>query len=194
VILCASVAHAKDGEIMGTWAADARTKGGLGSMMVFSESGIVTTTFGALVDFTYEIDGQRIRTIYKKGKTGSSDHEEEYKIVADTLIIDGENPDPAMRLEMKRIGLVTPGTQPVVGVWQFMHYTGIPATWQYTTNGLAQLSVPMHTSRGRYTISGSNLSLTMDGESPTEFKIEIRGDSLTLFEPGRQQRFTRVVP
>jgi hypothetical protein len=193
-LLCASVAHANGGEIVGTWAADARTKGGLGGMMVFSENGLVTTTFGAVVDFKYEIDGQSIRTIYEKDKTGNSDHKETYKIVADTLIIDAENPDPAKRLEMKRIGPATPGTQPVVGVWQFTHYTGKPATWQYTTNGLAQLSVPMLTSRGRYAISGSNLSLAMEGESPTELRIELRGDSLTIFKPDRQQRFTRVMP
>jgi hypothetical protein len=194
LLLRASVAHAEGGEIVGTWAADARTKGGLASMMVFSESGLVTTTFGAVVDFKYEIDGQSIRTIYERDKTGNSDHKWTYKIVADTLIIDGENPDHTKQLEMKRIGPVTPGTQPVVGVWQFMHYTGVPATWQYTTNGLAQLSVPMHTSRGRYTVSGSTLSLAMDRESPAEFKIELRGDSLTIVEPKGQRRFTRVVP
>jgi hypothetical protein len=189
----ASLAQANESQIVGTWAADARTKGGLGAMMVFSDAGIVTSTFGAVVDFKYEADGKTIRTIHGKDKAGT-EHRETYRIVGDTLTTDWANPDPAKRVQMKRLGPPRPGTQTIVGVWQFMHYTGVPATWQYTTNGLAQLSVPMHTSRGRYTVSGSNLSLAMDRESPTELRIELEGDSLTIFEPKGQRRFTRVVP
>jgi hypothetical protein len=162
-------------------------------MMVFSDTGIVTSTFGAVVDFKYEADGQTIRTIHEKDKAGT-EHKETYRIVGDTLTTAWANPDPAKRVEMKRVGPPRPGTQPNVGVWQFMHYTGVPATWQYTTNGLAQLSVPMHTSRGRYTVSGSSLSLAMDNGSPADFRIELQSDSLTIFEPKGQRRFSRVAP
>ena len=192
-IFFASIVHANESQIVGTWAAEARTKGGLGAMMVFSDNNLVTSTFGAVVDFKYEANGQSIRTIHEMDKAGT-EHIETYRIVGDTLTTDWANPDPAKRVEMKRIGPSRPGTQPIIGVWQFMHYTGVPATWQYTTNGLAQLSVPMQTSRGRYTVSGSNLVLAMDRKSPTEFRIELRGDSLTIFEPKGQRRFTRVAP
>jgi hypothetical protein len=50
-----------DESISGLWSSVARTKGGLGRQWQFNADGNATATFGAVVDFHYEVQGDKLR-------------------------------------------------------------------------------------------------------------------------------------
>jgi hypothetical protein len=199
VLLIASVAVAQTDEqrIVGKWAADSRTKGGLATLLIFSNAGAITNVFGVLVDFKYRVEGNTINTTFTDGETGKVEKfSKPYKIVGDKLT---ENPDdPTNRVEMKRVGTAKPGAPAIVGVWTYKHYVGTMAMMQYTSGGLAQLSVPMQTSVGRYKILNNELTIEFEGHhlTSTKRKFLLSGDHLVLLADGaeHESKFTRVVP
>jgi hypothetical protein len=78
-------------DVVGMWSSSSRTKGGLGSQRTFTEDGNVTNTFGALVDFKYEVNGSQV-TMALLAPDGSVKKEivtQEFLINGDTLT---ENP------------------------------------------------------------------------------------------------------
>jgi hypothetical protein len=184
-------AEANKNQIVGKWAADSRTKGGLGAMLIFADDGTVTSTFGAVVDFKYVVEGQTI----KMTSTDSAEQTTEpYSIVGDKLI--AYPADPNKREERTRVGTAKPGAPPIVGAWTFKHYTDATATMQYTSSGLGQLSVPIKTLKGRYKLQAQELMMEFDGQPISRRKIQLSGDHLSLLANGSEpeQKFTRVSP
>ena len=184
-------AVANENQIVGKWAADTRTKGGLGTMLIFGDDGVVTSIFGALVDFKYVVKGQTIKMTFPDTAEQTT---EPYSIVGDKLIAYPADPDK--REERTRVGTAKPGAAPIVGVWAFKHYTGEMATMQYTSSGLAQLSVPVTTLKGRYKLLAQELTMEFDGQPTSNRKIQLSGDHLSLLADGtsHEQKFTRVSP
>jgi hypothetical protein len=177
VLLAVSIgrAEANESQIAGKWAADGRTKGGLGAMLIFADDGSVTSTFGALVDFTYKVDGQTITTTSTDSESGKFDQTAEpYEIVGEKLIV---NPaDPERRQEMTRVGAAKLGAASIVGLWSLKHYTGTMATMEYTSGGLAQLSVPFMTLKGRYKLQTEELTMEFEGQPSSKQKILLAGE------------------
>jgi hypothetical protein len=179
-------------EIIGKWASIARTKGGLGARYNFEESGIVMSSFGALVDFNYQIEGQMIKTNLKgdKEQTDSAT----FEIAGDKLIL---NPsDPTKRQEMTRSSITVANVHPIVGIWSFKHYTGGMATMQYTTKGLAQLSVPFDSAKGKYKVQGRSLQIDFDGMPSITREFRLEGNHLLFLPDGKnkQEEYLRVEP
>jgi hypothetical protein len=185
------VGEANENQIVGKWAADSRTKGGLGALLIFGDDGVVTSTFGALVDFKYVVEGQTIKMTFPDTAEQTT---EPYSIVGDKLI--AYPADPEKRQERTRVGTAKAGAPPIVGVWTFKHYTGKMATMQYTSNGLAQLSVPTKTLKGHYKLLAQELTMEFDGQPTSNRKIQLSGDHLSLLADGSkpEQKFTRVSP
>ena len=186
-----SPAEANQNQIVGKWAADSRTKGGLGAILIFGDDGVVTSTFGALVDFTYLVEGQTIKMTLANSAEQTI---EPYSIVGDKLIAYPADPDK--REERTRVGTAKPGAPPIVGVWSFKHYTGEMATMQYTSSGFAQLSVPMKTLKGHYKLLAQELTMEFDGQPISNRTIQLSGGHLSLLADGSkpEQKFTRVSP
>jgi hypothetical protein len=71
------------------------------------------SSFGALVDFDYQVDGQTIKTNLNgdKEQTDSTP----FEIRGDKLIL---NPsDPEKRQEMTRTAVTVANAHPIVGIW-----------------------------------------------------------------------------
>ena len=193
VLLALSIgnAEANENQIVGKWAADSRTKGGLGAMLIFADDGAVISTFGALVDFKYQVEGQTIKMTFADSAEQTT---EPYAIVGNKLI--AYPADSQKREERTRVGPAKPGVPQIVGLWTFKHYTGVMATMQYTSGGSGQLSVPMKTLKGRYKIQIQELTMEFDGQPTSNRKIQLSRDHLTLLANGTkpEQKFTRVSP
>jgi len=198
LMLAVSVVSAKadQRQISGKWAADDRTKGGLGTVIIFTDDGSVTNIFGELVDFKYRVEGETIIQTYDDPSTGTSSQTTlPYSIVGDKLTeVDPAN--AANRLEMTRVGTAKPGVTPIVGLWTYKHYTGVMATVQFTRGGLEQLSVPMTVASGRYKLQTGELTMEIEGQPPSKRKIVLSGDHLTFLADAaeHEQKFTRIVP
>ena len=194
-LLLISPAAAEQTNIVGKWAANLRTRGGLGGMWIFEPNGNASKVFGALVDFRYSADGRILKTVFKDSYAGKVEEDSSpYEIVGDTLIT---NPaDAARRQEMKRVGLLRAGVNSIVGIWTYKHYTGGMATMEYTSTGLAQLSVPFDTEKFRYTLNQEEITLISGGSAPYRRKIRIENDLLIFLPEGdnKEARYIRVVP
>jgi len=185
-----------ESQIVGKWASDARSKGGLGARYNFTKDGVVMISFGALVDFDYQIEGQTLKTKLRSKYTKEPEQPdfEQYAIEGDKLII---NPsDPNKRKEMTRTTIPDVKAHPIVGLWSFKHYTGGTATMQYTSGGLAQLSVPFVSLQGRYKLQGQELHIEFEGKPSVKRKIRLEGNRLIFLADGekKQEEYTRVLP
>ena len=160
--------------ITGIWSATNRTKGGLGSQWTFFESGDVSLTFGALVDYKYEINNKFILMYMDEGKIAK----EEFLISGDTLTIKSEeSQEPKV---MKWAGIPADIKQPLIGNWTYPHYTGQTALMRYTRNGLAQLSVPFIVEDGTYSINGNQLVIMLRNKEPRAYSFTHTNKQLSL--------------
>jgi len=178
--LLVSVAAYGDPVIDGVWSSATRSKGGLGSQWVFTKNGTTTYSFGALVDFTYEIDGEHIHMILLNEFGVPTDNVTVQKFSAkdDTITIYRE--ESGEDRIMERVGRSNPDSHPIVGVWTFTHFTGGPAILRYRKSGRGQLSVPFEYKTGIYQVNGDEISIFLDDIDPYRNKIDISQDTITF--------------
>lgn len=167
--------------ITGIWSATQRTKGGLGSQWIFFEGGDISLTFGALVDFRYEIKDKFILMHMTEDKIVK----EEFNISGDTLTIKSE--DSQEPQVMKWAGIPADIKQPLIGNWTFPHYTGQTALMRYTRGGLAQLSVPFIVENGTYSIQGNQVIITLRKKEPRAYSFTRNNKQLTLNDSKTQE-------
>jgi hypothetical protein len=165
-----------DDDLLGIWSAQARTKGGLGAQFTFVRGGEVIFTFGALVDFKYEINGNRVITT--SGEPDKAEQSTEvFAIDSNTLQLTSAIPQgPSVTRALTRVGDPYPDVHPIVGAWRGPYPpTHGEATTRYSRTGSGQLSVPFQTRMGTYRAgtaprvdfggsAGSGVTLKRDGE------------------------------
>jgi hypothetical protein len=157
-------------ELTGIWSAEVRTRGGLGAQMTFTATE-VTSTFGALVDVKYEIDGK------------------EFTIDGDKMTVSRPGMQPQM---MTRVGAPYGGAPPIIGDWSFTHYTGQPAVQRFSRNGTTQLTVPFQTTKGPYRTEDGTLHIQFEGKPPLVLKFKREGNVLTTTDSnGKEIRFVK---
>lgn len=176
-------------DIAGLWSADERTKGGLGSQWLFSGDGHVTMSFGAIVDFTYRVEGNRLITTFSQPGEAPEETTAEFVVGGDVLTL---NPnDPETRRRMTRMGQAVGGARPIVGAWTYTHYTGSQAIDRYSRNGSMLLSVPFQSVEGTYKLLDGRITITLEGQAPSEVSIRVSGSKMTLTDHGTKHVFTR---
>ncbi len=188
--VCPAVA---DDGLVGMWSSSSRTKGGLAPQWIFSKDGNATHTFGALVDFKYEVNGSQIKQVLL-GPDGAETKEasvSEFMIDGNTLTMNPRTPD--RKQVMKRVGKPNKSAHPIVGEWTYTHYTGGPAQMRYSRSGIVQLSVPFQTVSGIYRTNQATLSITLRDQQPMNLKFRREKDFLVLTDgdakESKYQRF-----
>jgi hypothetical protein len=181
-----------DDEVVGMWSSLSRTKGGLGPQWIFTKDGNVTHTFGALVDFKYEVKGNSIKMtlLAPDGSVTKEVSTHEFSIDGDTLT---ENPRTLDQKQvMKRTSKPFKDTHPIVGEWTYKHYTGGPALMRYSRTGIVQLSVPFQALTGTYRTNQGTLTITPSDQKPVSYKYKRERDSLVLTDgEGNESKFLR---
>lgn len=165
--------------ISGMWSSQSRTKGGLGSQWTLAVDGNATYTFGALVDFSYVVKGNRVTmTLLDSGLVTKNVSVDEYKVEGDTLTI---NPNDSNKKQiMKRIGRQYPNTNPLIGEWTYKHYSGGPAYMRYSRAGVVELSVPFQSFSGKYRVSEDSINFELQGQKPISNKFHHENMSLIM--------------
>jgi hypothetical protein len=166
-----------DQGLRGVWSSAVRSDGGFGSQWLINPPSTITYRFGALIDFDYEIDGNRIRTIlYDDSNDGLT--VQRFTIDSRSLTLHGN--EAGSDQYMTRIGVPEAKHHPVIGVWSFIHYTGTVAVMRYGTGGNAQLSVPLESLTGSYLLSGNQIEIALSGREIYRGNIELDGNILTF--------------
>jgi hypothetical protein len=176
-------------DVTGIWSAAVRSQGGLGAQMAFTATE-ATSTFGALIDHQYEIDGTKIKmTAGPNSPPASSLIGLEFTIDADTLTI---KPAGGPAMVMTRVGTSHRDAHPIVGDWTYMHQTGVAAVQRFGRKGNAQLSVPIETIRGPYRIEGETMHIQFEGRPAITLTVKQEGHVLTTRDAkGKQIQFVK---
>jgi hypothetical protein len=183
-----AVAATMPEEWVGIWSAQERTKGGLGAQFVFNPSGEVIHTFGALVDFSYELDADRLVTIMVEASQTTRTIEA-ITIEGDKLTLTPTSGQGAARV-FSRIGQAHPDSHRIIGDWSSPHYTGKPSITRFSRNGIFQLSVPFQTRKGHY--RGGTGRIEFEGNPPVSIAVRREGDvMITTDSAGKEGRFSK---
>jgi hypothetical protein len=178
-------------DLTGIWSAQVRTKGGLGAQMTFTAAGDITSTFGALVDFKYEIDGSRLKltSLNPNDPQPPTPVIQDFTIDGDTLrVVTGGGAAQVMT----RVGAPYGDAHPIIGDWTFTHSTGQPAWTRYARSGITQLTIPFQTIKGTYRVADGMLHIQFDGKPPLALTIKRDGDVLTTTDRnGKDIRFVK---
>ncbi|MDH3466744.1 MAG: hypothetical protein OES26_12715 [Gammaproteobacteria bacterium] len=171
-----TVVYAHQG-LRGVWSSIVRSDGGFGSQWLINPPSTITYRFGALVDFDYEIDGKKIRTIlYDDSSDGLTI--QRFTIDGNSLTLHGNEAEGDQF--MTRVGVPEPEHHAIVGVWSFVHYTGAVALMRYGKGGNGQLSVPLESLTGSYFLSGNQIEIVFSGREIFRGNVELDGDTLTF--------------
>ena len=184
------------GLTQGRWSSLARTKGGLGSQWKFTEDGETTYSFGALVDFKYEVDGNQIKMIALNPDLKPKGEMQISKFLIDDKTLTLEPNSSVGRQVMTRSGAPHTGADQVMGDWTYTHYTGGTAVMRYFQDGICQLSVPFQELKGTYRKVGNDISIQLPGRDPIKASFLPSEDILTITtitncEHRKQRRYIR---
>jgi hypothetical protein len=173
--------------LVGRWDALNRSVGGLGSTIEFGPDNTLSFTIGAMLDFTYRRSGDTLFVMHPDGDLPAA----RVAIEGDTLIVTTNGKEQ----RETRIGAAVSG-DPLVGLWTYPHYTGVPAYEQYTSKGELHLRVPIRTLQGTYVAVGDSamLHLLGDGGGDRAVRFAVAGDTLQLTWDGQSTRYLKGAP
>lgn len=150
----------------------------------------MTHWFAAMVDLTYVAQGPRVTTSFKSPKGGAVEETTtEVRFERDELIQKGTPPAADIRMTRKRAS--RPGDPPIVGVWSYPHEAGGTAFMMYSPDGRLIFRLPMRADRGRWSVSGDQL--TMGSTTTARVTYRLQNGQLELTdERGKQMTYTRA--
>ncbi len=150
---------------------------------MFTKEGDVSFTFGALVDFGYIINQDKINIQTEESDSTQSDKDifQQFSIEEETLTINSRDANEAPQI-MKRAGIQKANTHPIVGNWTFKHYTGQTALMKFTSKGIMQLSVPLSIEEGSYSLQDNKLVIQFENREQIEMDYKRKGKILILNE------------
>lgn len=191
--ICTSAAHAQDvaPSLVGRWDAVTRSAGGIGQIIELRADGSMTHWFAAMVEFTYVVQGSLLITSFTPATGGAVEQTTtEIRFEGDALIQRSTQSGTETRMTRKRAG--GPHDAPIVGVWAYAHEAGGTAFMMYTADGRLIFRLPMRADRGRWSVSGDQLTL---GPMPatTRLTYHVQSDQLVLTDnQGKQVTYTRA--
>jgi hypothetical protein len=144
-------------------------------------------TTGAMVDGTWQRDGDRVIRKVPQGPGGNEQTDELRISIADrTLTMQvGQN-----RQELTRVGPSTTSGSALLGIWSYPHPAGGTAFEDFEADGRYLFRLPMGSVSCTWRADQSRLSITLNRETEV-FRWTLDGNRLTLERNGRRDVFRR---
>ncbi|HET8575851.1 MAG TPA: hypothetical protein VFO18_02035 [Methylomirabilota bacterium] len=168
-----------------------RSAGGIGQIIELRTDGSMTHWFAAMVELTYVVQGPLLITSFRPETGGPVEQTTmEIRFEGDVLIQKSPQSGSETRMTRKRAG--GPQDAPIVGVWAYPHEAGGTAFMMYTADGRLIFRLPIRADRGRWSVSGDQL--TLGPVTPTtRVTYRVQGDRLVLTDDqGKQMTYTRA--
>ena len=171
--------------LVGTWDAITRSHGGIGSTVLLSPDSAFTLVLGAMVEMKYRIEGNKF-TFFSDQLGNQSSETQTLTFVGGSPVFSGNG----CSRKLKRLDTETPSSG-LIGKWQSMHMTGVPAYEEYTAEGLTRLRVPIQVQKGSFSITGNTvvfhtLSPRLEDWSA---QFSLQGDTLTFSIGSERHRY-----
>lgn len=174
--------------LAGTWDAITRSHGGIGSTTLFGPDSTFTLVLGAMVDMRYRIEGSKF-TFFSDQPGNQSSEAQTLTFVGGSPVLSGNG----CSRKLKRLDAATPDSG-LVGRWQSMHMTGVPAYEEYTADGRTRMRVPIQVQKGSYSITGNTVAFHTLTPRREDWSAEfsLKGDTLTFLIGGAQHQYLRA--
>ena len=197
--------------VAGTWVAEHRSMGGIGSLWVFHPDGTLSMSAGAMVDMPYKLEG--VTLTLPPGTTGPDAKPQVSKVSfpGDQMCMTVE--DAKGPLCFTRIGSPHPGAAAIVGKWKPIPHQQFPAngpgtlqdekqkemarkafqgaTWIFTPDGTLKLRIPFRTDQGSWDKATRSFSLSYAG-AQISGKFRLEAGKLVLTQPDGKSEDTYV--
>lgn len=176
--------------LAGTWDAIARSYGGIGSTVLFSEDGFFALILGAMVEVKYQVSGNKL-TYFNQKSAANSSETQGLGFSGDTAILSGNG----CHIKLIPLEARTPQGS-LIGKWRFTHLTGVPAYQEFSADGRGRLRVPLQVQKGSYSVGGNAIAFYTVTPSPNDWTAQftLQNDTLTIFNDLGQHRFVRAPP
>jgi hypothetical protein len=176
--------------LAGTWDAIARSSGGIGSTMLFSEDGSFALILGAMVEMKYRVSGNKL-TFYGEESGRNFSDTQGVGFRGDTAILSGNG---------CRIRLIPLEPRPpqgsLIGQWRFTHMTGVQAYEDFSADGRGRLRVPLQVQKGSYSVGDNAIAFYALTPRPSDWtsQFTLQNDTLTISNDLGQHRYVRAAP
>ena len=180
-----------DTSVVGFWESETTSRGGIGQSIELKANGELLSSTTVIVDQIYRAaDGKLFIGDSAKTLTEAKDGTA-FNVTKD-LLVQTDQTDGEIR--KKRLGGQVQGTSPLVGAWQYRHYTGAIAFERYTEDGRFLFRLPMTSQHGCYRATSDSVSLDTAGRKST-MQYTLAGASLTLRSAdGKSYAYRRAEP
>ena len=163
LIFSSCYAQTTPDSIYGEWVSTSRSKGGLGATKTYQPDGTSTTTFGALVNFTYKLNKTTLFIYDVNGELQTTE-----QVIYDGSDIVLKNLNTHKEQKLIRINKTESST--IIGKWKGTHYTGKEKTLHFTSKNNCYLSIPFATVVGKYKLNNKKMTEFIKGKKHSEWK------------------------
>ncbi|MCA8975786.1 MAG: hypothetical protein KDC98_13775 [Planctomycetes bacterium] len=173
--------------LVGRWEPVEKSLGGVCAVLELLKDGTFVSGMAVQVDMNYSLEGGKLSVMFHGSEVMDG---VDVEFFGERMMIAGE----PVRM---RIGGPVAGSAPMVGVWTYEHYTGVPAYERYGSDGELELRIALSgETRGRWMLAGDILTLDTGGTLDVS-ACEISGDLLTIAAKvagGRSRTLRRTEP
>ncbi len=180
-----------DTSVVGFWESEATSRGGIGHSIELKANGELLSSTTVIVDQLYRAAGGKVFIAESAEALSGTIDGTAFEVTKDRLV---QTDEKGGEIRKERLGGPGQGTSPLIGAWQYRHYTGVIAFERYTEDGRFLFRLPMTSQHGCYRATSGSLSFdTAERKSTRHYTIV--GATLTLRSAdGKAYAYRRAEP
>lgn len=165
--------------LLGQWESVSRTPESVGNILEFYPDGRVTQISASMAEADYRVRGDRLITTWKDPATGRvSEVETHIEFEGDRKVLE-QGDEASGDTWYDRVGEAPRKGSPIVGKWCFLFLETLTSYREFTGDRLYN-RLPVVVLRGRYSVAGDTLTVTMQDQPPGQYPFRIEGGLLVV--------------
>ena len=170
---------APNAALIGQWESVVRTPEGVGNILEFHPDGRVAQISASMAEADYRVQGDRLVTTWKDPATGRvSEVETHIEFEGNGKFLE-KSDDGSGDTWSDRVGQAPRAGSPLVGQWCSLFLETLTTYREFTRDRMYN-RLPVVILRGRYSVSGDKLTVTMQDQPPGEYPFRIEGGLLVI--------------
>ena len=168
-------------DLLGQWESAERTKEGVGNILECRADGRVTQISASMAEADYRLIDDRLVTTWKDLATGKvSEVETQVEFEGNNRFLERSDIDNSGDTWSERVGSAPPPSgSPLSGQWCSIFLETLPAYREFKGAKMYN-RLPVVVLRGRYTVDGGTMTVTMQEQPPGNYPFRIEDGSLII--------------
>lgn len=168
-------------ELLGQWESAERTAEGVGNILEFRADGRVTQISASMAEAEYRLVDDRLITTWKDLATGKTNEVETHvEFEGNNRFLEKSDVDNAGDTWSERVGPPAPTTgSPLGGQWCSIFLETLPAYREFKGSRMYN-RLPVVVLRGKYSVDGGTMTVTMQDQPPGTYPFRIEDGSLVI--------------